>query len=60
MAGGSGGARAAHRAAGQGLGHGAGLLSTTDVQPGRVEDIFKLLSERLEEKNQLLETIFFV
>lgn len=58
MAGVSGGARAAHGAAGQGLGHGAGIPSITHVQPGRVEDIFKLLSERLERS--ALRHIFFV
>lgn len=34
------GARAAHGAAGEGVGHGAGFPSTSDVNPACVEDIF--------------------
>lgn len=34
------GARAAHGAAGEGLGHGAGVPSTSNVHPACVEDIF--------------------
>lgn len=44
MAGASGGAGAVHGAAGEGLGHGAGVSSTTDVQLRDVEDVFQLLS----------------